>query len=293
MKKVNIFLTALILCFTSALCMAEDFEKLPAHKFKCDGLERTYYLYLPEDLPEGAPLLFYLHGYGNRHPKSVEFCALADKEKFAVCIPHAAIDTYGKHGWNVGYEVQVGYKVDDVAFLKKLARYLQKKYSLSRENVFVAGLSNGGEMCYLLAYKAPDFVRAVAPLSGLTMKWMYDSLTPKKAVPLIEIHGTEDKTSHWNGCFDNHKWGPYIAVPLAVQNWAVAARCDHEITEELPLLSPDSHKVIAHKYVSDTNSGIQVQLYEVIGGGHGISTADLPYPQIVWDFFKHYMVTLK
>ncbi|MBQ0024775.1 MAG: hypothetical protein KBT00_03495, partial [Bacteroidales bacterium] len=95
------------------------------------------------------------------------------------------------------------------------------------------------------------------------------------------------------GCFDNHTWGPYIAVPLAVQNWAVAARCDHEITCELPPPSSGAHRVIAHKYVSDDNGGVQVQLYEIIGGTHSLSTSDLPYHRVVWDFFKEYLVSPK
>lgn len=289
MKKLSLILTVLLICSAGYVCAAPDPDNLPELKFRCQGIDRTYWLYIPDDLPQDAPLLFYLHGYGNDHPKAVEFCRIADREKFAVCIPHAATDTYGKHGWNVRYEIQKGYRIDDVAFLKKLARHLQKQYGLSRDNVFVTGHSNGGEMCYLIAYTAPDFVRAVGPLAGLTMKWMYEELVPGKPVPLIEIHGTEDKTSLWNGCPDDDTWGPYISVPLAVQNWAIAARCDREITEELPLVSPDARRVIAHRYLSDTNGGIQVQLYEVIGGQHGLSTGDIAYHQVIWDFFKQYI----
>lgn len=287
--RMKILLTAFLMCAVNFVCAASDSYNLPELKFKCQGQERSYWLYIPDGLPQDAPLLFYLHGYGNERPKADEFCRIADKEKFAVCIPHAAIDTYGKHGWNVRYEIQKGYRTDDIRFLKKLARHLQKEYGLSKEDVFVTGHSNGGEMCYLIAYTAPDFVRAVGPIAGLTMKWMYQELVPGKAVPLIEIHGTEDTTSLWEGCFDDKIWGPYISVPLAVQNWAIVARCDREITVELPLASPDARKVVAHKYLSDSNQGVQIQLYEVIGGGHGISVRDLNYHQIIWDFFKQYI----
>lgn len=266
-----------------------DPDNLPEFKFKDQGLERSYFLYIPENLPEGAPLLFYLHGYGNTHPTNKGFCAVAEKEKFALCIPWAAVDPNNKHGWNVGYDMQKGYKVDDVKFIKRLAKHLQKEYNLSKTNVFVSGNSNGGEMCYLIAYREPKFFKAVAPTSGLTMKWMFDKLTPKQAIPLIEIHGTEDRTSEWNGLLDNHYWGPYCSVPLAVANWAIAAGCCHEVTEKLPLASPEAHQVIAHKFESDTNGGVQVQLYEVIGSGHKLSTADFNYHQVIWDFFKQYL----
>ena len=55
--------------------------------------------------------------------------------------------------WNVGYPFQAGLKTDDVDFLCKLARYLQKEYNLSRHNTFLTGMPNGGEMCYLMAEK--------------------------------------------------------------------------------------------------------------------------------------------
>ncbi len=288
--KRSVILTILALsCYLLASAQVKSTDDMQVLTFKCQGIERSYYLYLPEDMPEGAPLVFYLHGYGAklRHQKS--FYKLADKEKFAVCVPWAAVDPEGKHGWNVGYNVQKGYKVDDVKFLMKLTKHLHKTCGTSDENVFVTGHSNGGEMCYLIAYTHPEFFRAVAPLSGLTMKWMYDSMKPKKAIPLLEIHGTADDTSLWNGVSDDEYWGPYLSVPLAVSNWAIAAHCDHEVTEELPLGAPDAHKVIAHKYESDDNGGVKVQLYEIIGCGHGLNQVDCNFPQIVWDFFKQYI----
>lgn len=287
--KRSAILLILVLCTVIPMRgQRMDPENLPERTFRCQSLDRSYFLYLPENLPEGAPLVFVLHGYGNKHPKDTAFCNLAEKERFAVCLPWAAVDPNGKHGWNVGYNMQKGYKVDDVLFLKKLARHLQKEYGLSRDNVFVTGTSNGGEMCYLIAYREPDFFRAVAPKSGLTMKWMYDTLVPRGPVPLLEIHGTEDRTSEWNGDLSDDYWGPYIAVPLAVAAWAVEARCDHEITE-LFKATAEGYDVIAHRYVSDTNGGVEVSLYEVAGAGHTIRPEDFDYASVIWGFFKKYL----
>ncbi|MCQ2118584.1 MAG: prolyl oligopeptidase family serine peptidase [Bacteroidales bacterium] len=288
MKRLIISLLAATVCL-SGHALERDLESMEVHKFMCQGNERLYYLYLPDGLPEDAPLVIYINGYGTQLMHQTEFYRVADKEKFAVCIPAAMRDTNGEYGWNVGYNMQKGYKVDDIKFLVKLAKHLQKEYGFSRKNVFLTGHSNGGEMCYLMAYKRPDFFKALAPHSGLTMKWMYDDLKPKKAVPLIEIHGTADDISLWNGVPDDQFWGPYISVPLAVANWAIAAGCDHETTERLPLGSPDAKQVIAHKFSSDTNGGVEVHLYEIIGCGHGLYTSDLDYAQTVWDFFSKYL----
>jgi len=258
--------------------------------FEFEGLQRVYSVFLPDGLPENAPLVVYLHGYGGGgHPRCDFICHLAEKNKFAVCIPSSSIDPQGKYGWNVRYTFQKDYKVDDIGFICSLTRHVQQKYNLSRENAFCTGHSNGGEMCYLLAYLKPDFFNALAPLSGLTMEWMYKELIPEKPVPLMEIHGTEDRTSEWDGDLNDTYWGHYISVPLAVANWAIAARCTHEITTELPLKSNKAHKVILHRYVADDNGGIEVHLYEVIGQGHGLSTEDFDYPQAIWDFFRKYI----
>jgi len=53
-----------------------------------DGLERTYRLYLPEGVPDDAPLVFVLHGYGgNFNLDRYGMNEAADRHGFAVCYP--------------------------------------------------------------------------------------------------------------------------------------------------------------------------------------------------------------
>lgn len=121
-------------------------------------MDREYLLYIPEGIVPDAPLVMVLHGYGGRAMKGGEnLREVADREKFAVCYAQGAKDARGKSCWNVGYPFQAGLKTDDVDFLCKLARHLQKEYNLNRNNTFLTGMSNGGEMCYLMAYLRPDF----------------------------------------------------------------------------------------------------------------------------------------
>ena len=194
----------------------------------------------------------------------------------------------GKPCWAVGYDFHFkgNWERDDVGFAVRLVKFLQKKYGFSKHNVFATGHSNGGEMSYLLAYQAPETFAAVAPISGLTMEWMYRTLKAKRPVPLMEVHGTMDKTSKWNGnieCVD--KWGPYIAVPRAVGYWAAVNGCTHEHTDTLP---QQRNKVIAHRYVNGIN-GNQVWLYEVVGGKHSWADKDLNTAAEIWKFFSMYL----
>lgn len=151
-----------------------------------DGLERTYRLYLPEGVPDDAPLVFVLHGYGgNFNLDRYGMNEAADRHGFAVCYPQGVKDGRGKTCWNVGYPFQADMTVDDVSFLCELAGLLQDKYGLSRKNTFCTGMSNGGEMCYLLAYSRPDVFAAVAPVSGLTLEWMYRDCDTPAPIPAL------------------------------------------------------------------------------------------------------------
>lgn len=127
---------------------------------------------------------------------------------------------------------------------------------------------------------------AVAPIAGLTMEWMYRELKPRRPIPLMEVHGTKDFVSRWNGDPENKDgWGEYIAVPRAVSLWAAVNRCTHEVTEELPTIR---NRVIAHRYVGGTD-GNQVWLYEIIGGDHDWADRDLNVAAEIWKFFSLYV----
>ena len=129
-----------------------------------DGIERTYKLYLPKNIKPNAPLVFALHGYGGSFNfDNVGLNEVADRYGFALCYPQGSKDGRGNNCWNVGYPFQADMAVDDISFLCTLAKHLQKQHSLSRRNTFCTGMSNGGEMCYLLAYDKQNTFAAVAP----------------------------------------------------------------------------------------------------------------------------------
>ncbi|MBR5886229.1 MAG: prolyl oligopeptidase family serine peptidase [Alistipes sp.] len=291
MKRLVILITAAILFAGVAFAGPNDGTgTLTEHTFKHKGIEYTYYLYKPQNLPDGAPLIMAFHGYSSKQIPSIGygFHPIADKEGFAVCYPKGPVDNKGKHCWAVGYafHFEDNWERDDVGFTIRLVKHLQKTHKFSKHNVFATGHSNGGEMSYLLAYEAPHIFAAVAPVSGLTMEWMYRELKAKQPIPLMEVHGTKDTTSKWNGNLEKiDKWGGYIAVPRAVGYWAAVNNCTHEHTEELPLIK---NQVIAHRYVNGVN-GNEVWLYEVVGGKHSWASDSMNTAAEIWKFFSKYL----
>ena len=283
MKRVALFI---LLLFAGYGVYAQNFT------VNIDGFERNYIMHLPDNLQKNAPFVFVLHGYGATAEQVLDkgFNEAANKYGFAVCYPLGSKDGRGNHCWNVGYPFQEDMIVDDISFLCKLAAKLQKEYGLSKKKTFLTGMSNGGEMCYLLAYSNQKTFAAVAPIAGLTMAWMPQKLTPKRKIPLFEIHGTQDRVSEWEGDLLNKGgWGAYISVPDAVKFWVDFNGCTTESVEQIHLGEPQpggsgATKMVKHKFVGKKNSP-QVWLYEMVGGGHSWFNYDFNIAEQVWEFF--------
>lgn len=277
-------LLVLLACWCALVCMAGRFVE---DSVKVDGHMRRLVMYLPDGVREGAPVVFVLHGYGAGIWRENPLVATADRHGFAVCIPEGLRDPQGERSWNVGYPFQAGWQVDDVKALCRMARYVQKRYHLSRENTFLTGMSNGGEMCYLMAYSKQKTFKAVAPIAGLTMAWMYERMDALQPIPLMEIHGTEDRVSEWTGDMENKGgWGAYLPVPVAIGYWVAKNRCTSEQVERIQ--GQEGHPIIKHRY-SGSTTGCEVWLYEVVGGVHSWFTSDMDTGEEIWQFFARYI----
>ena len=240
-------------------------------------------------LPDGAPLVIVLHGYGGQgDPERFDMNRVADRHGFAVCYPQGERDGRGKTCWNVGYPFQADMAVDDVRFLSELIRHLQKKHGLSRRNVFCTGMSNGGDMCYLLASRCPETYAALGPVAGFMSVEILRSDRNPHPIPLFEIHGTEDRTTRWEGDLGNEGgWGAYVSVPTAVGYWAAKNKCLAERVDTLPS-RPGGLQVIAHRYTEGTD-GNEVWLYETVGGKHSWKETGVDTGEELWKFFSRYV----
>lgn len=295
MKNLHLFVLVLSLTAGFSLSAQENtlYEQATRHTMKFQGYEREYYMYVPDSLAPGRPLVFMLHGYGGTaYGYRPEMLETARKHGFALCVPQGVKeDGKYKAGWNVRYPKQAEMKTDDVAFIVKLAKKVQKDFGLSRQNTFFSGMSNGGEMAYIMAYQHPEMWAAIASVAGLEMKWLSDGPAPRGHVPFMEIHGTADPTSHWEGDpFNEGGWGEYMAVPMAVGNIVSANKCVYEETTVLPLKDPQkpSRKVTLHKYLGSPY-GCEVRLYEVDGAKHAWHLDDLDTTEEIWAFFEQYL----
>ncbi len=298
-------------CCQSTGCQSPR-ERCEKVSFKDQGIVRDAFLYRParhagtaasvfsdsagsgdeaSGQTDGMPLVVVLHGYGGKAlGDGLRFIELADLHGFAVCWPQGAEDGTGHSCWNVGYPFQVGYRIDDTAYLRRLVRQLQKNFGVSRRNVFLTGMSNGGEMCYKMAAEHPETFSAIASIAGLTLVSMNTDY--RRPVPFMEVHGTDDSVSAWCGDPENRGgWGAYLSVPAALSHIISANRCVGETISEIP---SEHKRVILHRFTGGlpafkNGSPADVLLYEVLGGDHSWSDRYIPTCDLVWDFFSGYL----
>lgn len=287
-------------------------ERCEKVSFKDQGIVRDAFLYRParhtgtatsvstvsagseaaaSGQTDGMPLVVVLHGYGGKAlGDGLRFIELADLHGFAVCWPQGAEDGTGHNCWNVGYPFQASYRIDDTAYLRRLVRHLQKNFGVSRRNVFLTGMSNGGEMCYKMAAEHPETFSAIASIAGLTLVSM--STDYRRPVPFMEVHGTDDSVSAWCGDPENQGgWGAYLSVPAALSHIISANRCVGETISEIP---SEHKRVILHRFTGGlpafkNGSPADVLLYEVLGGDHSWSDRYIPTCDLVWEFFSRYV----
>ena len=266
--------------------------------FFIGGQERQYYLYLPDGISDDAPLVFVLHGYSGDALGIMNYSGMnqvADDNGFAVCYPQGLSDDWDYNFWNVGYDWHEYETVDDVEFLTELAEYLRGEYDLSRDHVFSTGMSNGGDMSYLLACEASEIFRAIAPVAGCMMTWIYDSCDPIDPIPVFEIHGTDDDVTWWEGADEifNDGWGPWESVDTTFNFWIQLNGCTDFTMDTLPdINTSDGSYVISHKNTNGVNNN-EVWLYEVVNGGHdwpgAYGNMDINSSEEIWNFFTNFI----
>lgn len=246
---------------------------------------RTYRMYLPDGIKEGAPLVVYTHGYGSKTRWRDDLNAVADSCGFAVCYPDGLPDSHGNDSWKVGYPSQASMLVDEADFFRHLLDEVTSRFKLSRINAFIAGWSNGGDLCYQFAYTAPSLFRAYGSVGGLTFEETYRNNALTHPVPFMEIHGNADKLSMWQGDHLNTGgWGAYIPVPLAGAALAANNRCTTVSTDIFPT-KIDSERMVTRTVYGDAPSGCDVIIYEIDGSEHSWADKDVDTSRILWDFF--------
>ena len=243
-----------------------------------DGVARTFYVYVPEDRPEASALVVAMHGYGSNAESIMAYSglnALADTHGLIVAYPQGTLDKEHNAFFNVGYHFHRDSTVDDVDFIRHVVNYIGSHYSIRAQEVFATGMSNGGDMSYLLACQAADVFRAVAPVAGTMMESQWNDCQPIRPLSVLAISGTADNVTWYAGDPENvGGWGAYLGVESVVKGWVERLGKVHMATDRKAFPHDDPIDVFFH---TAERGAEQVVLYRVEGGGH-----DWPGARFKW-----------
>jgi polyhydroxybutyrate depolymerase len=290
-NKINLLVLTTVLLFFNFTSIAQY------SVFEHDGIDRQYIYYEPSNLNDNMPLVFVMHGFtgdANDIKNYSQMNQFADQYGFAVCYPRGTLDSGGNRFWNVGYAFHENETVNDVGFLTQIAEYLQLTHGLNPDYTFATGMSNGGEMCYMLACQAYNTFKAVAPVAGMILQDILDECDESPPIPLFEIHGSQDNVTPVSGDPNNNDgWGAYPSLPSTISYFADKNECTIVTSETLPDTNPsDGSYIVSEKHLFGINNN-EVWYYEVIGGGHDWPGAwgnmDINAGEEAWLFFQKYM----
>ena len=174
--------------------------------------------------------------------------------------------------------------MDDVAFMRELVSFIAAEYPVDRNRVFVAGLSNGGQLAYRLALEAPDLVHGVAVIAAnMPTPQNLSCVHSGQAVPVMIINGTADPINPFGGG-EVTLVGPFgsrgevMSAQASVQYWARLAQYS---TEPFFHHYPDSNVgdgSVAERMVWTATGHPEIALVTVDGGGHTIPGPGLSFP---------------
>ena len=295
------------LLFVISSCLVAE-ERSIIH----EGVEREYLVHIPDNFTEDSPIVFVIHGYTDSAKQIMEYSGMnevSDREGFIVVYPQGTIDSQGNTFFNVGYEFHKDSTIDDVSFIRDLFVSLSEEYSLKRKQGFATGMSNGGDMSYLLACTSADLFRAVAPVAGSLMAKTKETCDTQSPVPIFEIHGTGDLVTLFDGDMENNGgWGAYYDLPSTISFFAEAYNLDKRSTKIIAKKGEGSEYDIYLQRHWSQNSDVEVRMYEIVKGRHvwpgfkihwwenpiywyyfGSGNEDINASEEVWSFFKKYL----
>ncbi len=159
---------------------------------KHDGHTRTYRVHVPPglDFHEPAPLLVALHGGSVDEAANAGLYGLAresDRQRFVTVFPDALRAPAGKARWNAA-DADRGAS-DDVGFIEQVVDNVFRQLSISRLQIYAAGMADGGSMAYRLACERPHLFRAVASVGGADVT---TQCAPDKPVSILHFQAKHD-----------------------------------------------------------------------------------------------------
>lgn len=243
---------------------------------------RTYLLHVPVgyDAQNPTPLVVVFHGLTRTGPEVADisgFSPIADEENFIVVYPD---------GWNKKW-ASPGGSIDDVGFVSALIDALSSDYNINANQIYAAGVSNGGMFTYRLALELTNVFASIGNVAGYLPAYAPDPLpVPSRAISVVHFHGTTDPVI------------PYEQSEAAVEFWVDNNACSATpVVTSLPDTDPGDGTTVDQLVYGSCAANTGVELYKIYNGDHtwpgtssnlmtGTICKDINASEIMWEFFK-------
>ena len=253
------------------------------------GEERYYLVYVPRsyDPSKPTPLVISMHGAKNWPASQMEISQwnrVADKHGFLVAYPA------GEGG---GPRIWLKPRAD-AAFISALIDKQQASYNIDPARIYADGLSNGGEMAFVLSCTLSHRIAAIGAVGAaeiLPFEWCTDR-TP---VPMIAFHGTADRITPYQGGKTSVALDPFPRIPEWTAKWARRNGCASAPIEST--VAPD----VSRREYGGCALDATVVLYTIEGGGHtwpggtqlpdwlvGPTTRSIDASETMWAFYREH-----
>jgi poly(3-hydroxybutyrate) depolymerase len=273
----------------------------PPQSFLHGGMQRWFIEGNSSAYIRGNPVLILLHGgLSNMHV----FGNLegASQATGAMIISPQAVDAktlVTKDGafslWNCLESVNpvladAFYKVDDVGFLKALAKWAVDVRGADPNRVYIAGPSNGGAMIYraLMETFPPVYAAAASAVAPLPI-WNRGFPKFNTTTPLFVMMGTQDRAVKWEGGIIGENLGYNAGIGMSglkvKEFWLTANMADPTKVQRSWLNAQwwDGCNVEKEVFPAiDSTKGAPVEFYTVHGGGHFIPMLNLDWLCWFW-----------
>jgi len=283
----KLYILPILLLFSLASVSAQSTISITVN-----GVNREYILYVPpgHNGQVAAPLVINFHGYTSNALQQQIYAnmnAVADTADFIVVYPDGLGNAWNSFGFQA--------TPDDVAFTEAIIEDVNSRLRVDASRVYACGMSNGGYMSYLLACELEDRIAAIVSVTGLLAPGVKSQCNPSRAVPVLQIHGTNDATVPYNG-------GIGIgSVDSTVQFWLAKNNCPTGTTliDTLPNTNNTDNSYPIRYRTLNCDAGTEVTLIKIVNGGHTWPNAPFLIPGLVtnkdidgsteaWAFFSKY-----
>src|SRR5690242_11597610 len=155
----------------SASALAEGGGRLTElEKFGSNPGALVARVYIPEDLPRGAPLVVVLHGCTQNasvYDRGSGWSQLADRHGFAVLFPEQTRSNNVNLCFNWYQPGDARRGRGEAASIAQMVRTLVRNHALDADRLFVNGLSAGGAMTAVMLACYPELFAGGAIIAGL------------------------------------------------------------------------------------------------------------------------------